>query len=97
MKKPTQMHICWHGTDEKAARSILKTGFRKDTHFAAHAEDALAMGGPFLFAVEFGNAAPNWQFLNTRRIPPSRIRCLTEFWSKTRFGENLFWKTEVED
>lgn len=89
------MNICWHGTNEENARSIMKTGFKPWTHFAAHLEDAIAMGGPYVFAVRFRKPAPHWQFLNKRRIPPSQIRSLTEFWSETLYGEPEY-KSEVE-
>jgi hypothetical protein len=88
------INICWHGTDEETAQIILREGFKPHTHFAAHIEDALAFGGPFVFDVVFDKPAPHWQFRPEEAIPPSRIRCLTQFWSKTLHGETSFRRTE---
>src|SRR5258706_10476613 len=89
------INICWHGTDEKTAKIILREGFKPYTHFAAHIEDALAFGGPFVFDVIFDEPAPHWQFRPEEAIPPSRIRTLTQFWSKTVYGEPSFKRTET--
>jgi hypothetical protein len=45
--------ICFHGTNEANAKSILKRGFLPDTYFAAHLEDALEFGGNHVFEVAF--------------------------------------------
>lgn len=45
------MKIWFHGTNKANAESILKEGFRPDTWFAAHLEDALAFGGNHVFEV----------------------------------------------
>ena len=45
--------FCWHGTDEEGSVSITKEGFRPDTYFANHLEDALEFGGPYVFMVKF--------------------------------------------
>jgi hypothetical protein len=92
----SEVNICWHGTDEITAQVILRKGFKPHTHFAAHLEDALAMGGPFVFNVMFKEQAPNWQFLNKEHIGPDRIRTLTQFWSKTLHGEPTFGRTETD-
>lgn len=68
--------ICYHGTNARAAAEIVKYGFAKGTHFAAHLEDALGYGGGHLFEVMFPAEVvpPNhWQFTIGRRLPPSRI------------------------
>lgn len=68
------MKICYHGTNEENAQSILKTGFRYGTWFAASLQDALAFGGPHVFQVVFDfDEAPNWQFLVDGEIPTDRI------------------------
>lgn len=87
-------YICWHGTNEKAAKKIWSQGFRPHTHFASNLEDALSMGGPIVFHVKFDRPAPNWQFLNPKTIPPDRIAGVTEFWSQTLHGDVLFGKTD---
>ena len=94
--KEPEINICWHGTDAKTAEIILRDGFKPYTHFAAHVEDALAFGGPFIFDVFFDAPAANWQFLNKEQIPPDRIRTLTQFWSKTLHGAPNFTRTEIE-
>ena len=91
-----ETYICWHGTDEATAQIILREGFKPYTHFAAHMEDAIAFGGPFVFDVIFDEAPPNWQFRPPERIQPDRIRALTRFWSMTLFGESSFTRTEVD-
>ena len=96
MKDEADINICWHGTNEEAAQIILREGFRPLTHFAAHVEDALAFGGPFVFDVLFDDPAPNWQFLNEDHIGPERIRTLTQFWSKTLYGAPNFTRTETD-
>src|ERR1700756_3754146 len=68
--------LAYHGTNSRAAREIVKHGFAKGTHFAAHLEDALGYGGAHLFEVMFpADAVPpnRWQFTIGRRVPPSRI------------------------
>jgi hypothetical protein len=84
------MIICWHGTNYRSAMSIIKNGFRPDTHFAAHAEDALGFGGPYLFSVQFDREPKGWQFMNTDHIPPDRIVNLTVFDSCTLYGPPMF-------
>lgn len=57
------MKICYHGTNEENAASILKTGFHYGSWFAANLQDALSYGGPHVFQVAFDfDEAPNWQF-----------------------------------
>jgi hypothetical protein len=68
--------ICYHGTNARAAAEIVKHGFERGTHFAAHLEDALGYGGDHLFEVMFptdGVPPDRWQFTIGRRLPASRI------------------------
>jgi hypothetical protein len=82
--------VCWHGTNKKAAKKISKDGFRPDTHFAAHLEDALAFGGPYVFEVWFDAEPHNWQFMNKDWIKPDRIKSLTYFESLCLFGKSEY-------
>jgi len=69
--------ICYHGTDTKAAQSILETGFRPGSWFALHLEDALACGGLHIFEVVFEfekiTPEPTWQFFTHIIIPIKQI------------------------
>jgi len=67
--------ICYHGTDERAAKAILKEGFKPDTWFARHLEDAIGYGGSHIFEVVFKvNGLPsNWQFHDLERVSVDRI------------------------
>jgi len=57
------MRICYHGTSEENARSILCQGFRDGTWFAANLQDAIGFGGLHVFQVVFDfDEPPNWQF-----------------------------------
>ena len=68
------MRICYHGTNEENAKSILKEGFRYGTWFAANLQDALAFGGPHIFRVAFDfDEAPDWQFYVSQVISADRI------------------------
>lgn len=67
------MKICYHGTDAKNAQSILKQGFRPETWFAAHLEDALEFGGNHVFRVVFDDPPDYWQFFINRWIKPDQI------------------------
>ena len=87
MKKP--LRICYHGTLEVNAVSILETGFRIGTYFAYHLEDAIGYGNGkagYVLEVVFPDdqmvlAAPRtrrqgddaWQFQNAELVPPERI------------------------
>jgi len=67
--------ICYHGTNKKAAEFILNEGFKPDTWFARHLEDAISYGGNHIFEVMFKvkGLPPNWQFRNLERVSVSRI------------------------
>ena len=78
--------LAYHGTNKENALKILKNGFKPYTHFAQHLEDALEFGGSWVFRVWFKNVPQNWQFLNKRRIKPSRIDRLTQYRPIVRIG-----------
>lgn len=66
--------ICFHGTNAKAVKSILKIGFKADTWFAKHLEDAIVCGGPHVFEVIIiFDDEPDWQFRVPVPIPKERI------------------------
>lgn len=52
--------IAYHGTNRRAAKSILLTGFRKGTWFAYQKSNAVFFGGPHVFAVEFSDDPKFW-------------------------------------
>ncbi len=75
--------LAYHGTDAKGAKSILRSGFRANTYFALHLEDAIGFGGLHVFAVPFlqskilsrsGDPEDAWQFTIKKSIPPSRVQ-----------------------
>jgi hypothetical protein len=90
------MKICYHGTDEEAARSILVEGFRPDTWFAQHLEDALAYGGPWVFEVVFPDDVQEcgWQFHHLQPIPEDRIISLIHFESMVA-ADYSEWRKQV--
>ena len=47
------MFIAYHGTNASNAAKIMKSGFRRDTWYALHLEDALEFGGLHIFGVTF--------------------------------------------
>ncbi len=66
--------VCYHGTNQENAQSIIKTGFRLGTWFAANLQDALAYGGPHVFQVVFHfEEPPNWQFMVDEEVSTDRI------------------------
>ncbi len=75
--------IVYHGTDLKSSRLILKEGFRKNTYFAQHLEDAVGYGGPYVFEValptHLTSNPRNWQFTTDTTVPPEFIICLTKY------------------
>lgn len=69
--KVPPLQIVYHGTNEAAAKKILKNGFKLDTYFATHLEHALGYGGNYIFEVAMPTDAipktPSWAF-----VPPSQ-------------------------
>jgi hypothetical protein len=76
-----KVSIWYHGTDEKAAASIIKTGFRVGTYFGEALQDALTFGGEHVFEVELDDSKINkgahpeddWQLHTLEHIPADRI------------------------
>lgn len=71
------MRIFFHGTNKVNALSILKTGFNVGTYFSFNLEDALALGGNYVFEVALDQALASpdvtWQFHTLIHIPADRI------------------------
>ena len=67
--------IWFHGTNQKNAASILKTGFHEGTWFSRHMEAARKFGGPIVFAVKvrFAKTPMRWQVCTNNTIPSSSI------------------------
>ena len=82
MGQRKRVAIVYHGTNLVNARKILKEGFKKDTYFACHLEDAVGYGGLYVFEVSYPVfLIPKncWQFLNGEGIPPEFIVRLTKY------------------
>jgi hypothetical protein len=92
------MWICYHGTNEENAASILKTGFRYGSWFAASLQDALAFGGPhvFLVAFDFDEPPRNWQFMHDGEIAVDRIVEYSIFDKKTVYDNQPLRHTILE-
>lgn len=72
--KKIRREICYHGTNEQAAQSILVTGFRPETWFARELGPAIRFGGLHVFDVLFfGEPGDDWQFIEWAPISPERI------------------------
>ncbi len=69
------MEVLFHGTTKENAKIILKEGFKVGTYFGRHLEDALHMGGNYIFEVLFEeDTGDYWEIRNGERIPTNRIR-----------------------
>ena len=88
--------LAFHGTNKQGALAILKTGFAPNTHFAKNLQDSLEFGGSWVFMIWFKNVPNNWQFLNKRRIPPSRIYRLTQYRPIVRIGTQTHLTRKVD-
>lgn len=66
--------VMFHGTSVEAAEEILRSGFAPGTYFAHHLEDALHMGGKYIFHVIFEKDPTKcWEFITRELVPPERI------------------------
>ena len=72
--------IAYHGTNQVAARSIEKTGFRIGSWFALDKRDAIAFGGDIVFVVKFSDdpkhwrgESDGWQFYLRKRLSSGAI------------------------
>jgi len=52
--------IAYHGTCAENVQSILDNGFQPESWFARWIDDAIAYGGPFVFAVYFSDDPAMW-------------------------------------
>ena len=84
----TDSIICFHGTNESAARKIYAHGFKGGTYFALHLEQALLFGGAYIFRVQFDKKRFNnvenqgsewWQFWVKEEISPEKILRLDHY------------------
>jgi len=75
------MPLWFHGTIEENVESILREGFRIGTYFGRHLEDAIHMGGEWVFEVFFEkDPGPSWQACNFDRVvPPTDIHSLIRY------------------
>jgi len=75
LERVGELRICYHGTDEKSASIIKREGFKPLTYFGRHLEDALFMGGEYIFEVAFNaqEIPNNWQFRIEKWIEPLLI------------------------
>lgn len=74
--------LCYHGTNQVNAKGILKDGFKKDTYFAIHLEDAIGYGGVYVFEVAYPwSKIPKgcWQFLCDAPVETKDIVCLVKY------------------
>ena len=60
--------VWFHGTTKEASEVILKKGFTAGTYFGQHLEDALHMGGEYIFEVWFDETF----FATSRAFPMNR-------------------------
>lgn len=85
--------ILYHGTSMELAAKIKKTGFKKDSYFSKHLEDAIAFGGSIVFEVLFKDSElpNNWQVKVSTRVDKSRICVFGQYVHHRRVNEKL-WK-----
>jgi hypothetical protein len=67
---------CYHGTSKENADKILNKGFKPDSWFARHIEDALGMGGSTILCVKFENKfiPKGFQFHVLNAIPKESVQ-----------------------
>ena len=97
MENIKENRIVFHGTDKKNAEAILENGFKKDTYFALHLEDALEFGGQYIFSVVLKCGDENWQPRLGRRIHKNKISRLIKINPKIVYERDVsryFPKTE---
>jgi len=93
--------IVFHGTQKENIKSILKSGFKKNSYFAINLADALEFGGEYIFYVilKLKRGDTDWQPRAGRKIPASRITRLVRVNPKMLYendkpGERFFGKGE---
>ena len=74
----------YHGTTKENAKKIMDIGFKKNTWFALHLEDALEFGGEYVFRVLFTDIVSQlWQFKANEKIPMDyRVMSLKKYDTK---------------
>ena len=97
-KEGEPLCVCYHGTNEDSAEAILEEGFRVDTWFAKHLEDALGFGGSHLFEVVFAriDVLGAWQFQAAEAIPLSRIVSYRVFSIESRLNNPMMGEEILE-
>lgn len=88
------MIICYHGTNEENAKSILQQGFRPYTFFARHMEDAIAFGGEHVFEIAMHEVPDGWQFMFNTWIDSNQIVSYN-IYRKTQITENKELRNKV--
>jgi len=75
LERVGELRICYHGTNRETADIIKQRGFKPLTYFGRHLEDALFMGGEYIFEVAFNakDIPNNWQFRIKEWVEPSLI------------------------
>ncbi len=87
----------YHGTNKTNARKIIEQGFTVGTHFAHHLEEALELGGSWVFRIKMEDKPINWQWLNKEHIPTERIDRLTHFRPVVHIGTQPHLTRKVDD
>ena len=68
--------ILYHGTNREAALKIVEEGFKPETYFGEHREDAIEYGGGYVCEVAFPASVKSeagWQMVMPDRVPPECI------------------------
>lgn len=74
MAEPTSGAVWFHGTTKSASDIIVQEGFQAGTYFARHLEDALHMGGEYIFEVWFGaDPSADWQWVTPEPVSADQI------------------------
>jgi len=73
MKKEIRNRIVYHGTSKENTEIIKRNGFKPNTYFALHLEDALEFGGEYIFYVILECDDKNWQPRPARKVSKNRI------------------------
>jgi hypothetical protein len=74
------MPYWFHGTEEKNVNSILKKGFRANSFFAKHLEEAMGLGcSEVMFWVWFDEHPTDyWEWVSRKPIGPEYIRAVVK-------------------
>ena len=87
----------YHGTNKKGADIIMKDGFKRGTFFSNHLENAIYMGGPYVFQVSMRLPYDHtyWEYVSKNKIRANRIVRLTyhrkkELFKNDKLGTRIF-------